>query len=250
MKKEENIYKKKVDYIYTRTEEIITWDNLTEENLTIFIEGIRKPRNVIEPRDGIQIRGLRKEPLVRQLIDALLICGYEQPEHEVQLIQEMEIHKLTRSNNVIVQKDGITISGAKREANIRQPINQLFIAALTNREEESQRREEEYRKIHQEILKTVQIEEFQKKTRLQTQAISELNILGFEMPDNVIVPRDSVQIRGFEKERLIRQPINELNIIGFEKDENTVQRIEELEIIDTEKVIVKNSIVLCVEEIM
>jgi hypothetical protein len=159
LKKEENIVKKKVDYSYTRTEEIITWDNLIEENLSIFIQGIRKPKNVIEARDGIQIRSIEKEPFVRQLIDALLICGFDENEKEVKLIKEIEMYKLHKNNNIIVQKDSITISGVKSEPYTRQPINSLFIAGLYNKE----KKDEEYRKIHEEVLKSIKTKEIQKK---------------------------------------------------------------------------------------
>ena len=64
----------------------------------------RKEENEIEGRDSIEITAIEKEPLARQLIDALYVEGLEKQENECQFIQELEISKTPKPDNIFEQE--------------------------------------------------------------------------------------------------------------------------------------------------
>ena len=80
----------KINLLYIQGEKR-PWENLTEEYQTFTLTRQEKPENQIEPRDSIEITSLEKEPLSRQLINALFIAGFERPENEIQRSEEMDI---------------------------------------------------------------------------------------------------------------------------------------------------------------
>ena len=84
------------------------WENLSEDRERIHLEKTKRPENDMEQRDSIEIVALEKDPLVRQLIDALYVAGIVKPENDVQRTGEMEIAKTPKPENVLEQRDSQT----------------------------------------------------------------------------------------------------------------------------------------------
>jgi len=168
----------RINYIFVQGEKR-PWENLEEVRERIQLEKTERPDNDIEQRDSIEIVSLEKDPLVRQLIDALYVSGISKPENDVQRTGEMVIEKTPKPDNVLEQRDSVEIVGAEKDALQLQPINQLFIAGVTKPENYVQRTGE------MEIEKTPK-------------------------PENVLEQRDSVEIIGAEKDSLQLQSTSQL----------------------------------------
>ena len=229
------------------------WKNLSEDTITVSFEKTPKPENEIEARDSIEIMAIEKEPLVRQLIDALFVEGFEKAENVCELVQEVEIEKASKPENVTEQRDSIEITALEKEELIHQPINQLFIAAVIKAEFEAQRTQEmeivktpkpeneidanvsieiigfEKEPLSEQLINKLTIEESRPEN--EEQRAEELELLKTQKPENSIDERDSIVIEGLEKEELSRQLINQLIIEGCEKPENEEQRTEEVELL-------------------
>jgi len=256
LEKEDNIIQN-INYIYVGGKKR-PWEDLSEDKITFTFEKIEKPENEIETRDSIEIMAFEKEPLVRQLIDALYVAGFEKAENECQLVQEMEITKISKPDNVLEQKDSLEIRGLEKDELAIQEINQLFIAGSIKPENKYQRTQEmeiyKTPKPENEIEANLSIEiiGLQKeplsrqlinqliiegliKPENEEQRIEELEILKMSRPENSIEEKDSINIKGLEKEPLSRQLINMLFIAGSDKPENEEQRTEELELLKKPK---------------
>ena len=128
----------RINYIFVQGEKR-PWENLEEGRESINIEKTARPDNDIEQRDSIEIISLEKDPLVRQLIDALYVAGIVKPENDVQRSGEMVIEKTPKPDNIVEQRDSVEIVGAEKDELQLQPINQLFIAGVTKPENYVQR---------------------------------------------------------------------------------------------------------------
>ena len=244
------------------------WNDIVRECPinSLFIKDIKdeeeKPENEMEARDSVEIHGLEKEPLIRQLIDALIVFGFEKNENEYEKVQEIEILRTERPENIISQRDSIEIIGIDKVPLQKQGINQLII--LDSTPENIYQRTQEL-----EILRTttsritsgenemvakdsIEIHGLEKE-ELTPQLINSLLIVGFNLEENevettneieirrtqreenIIELKDSVEIIGLEKAPLQKQGINQLIIYAVHKDENQIENTQEIEILRTER---------------
>ena len=239
------------------------WNDIVKECPinTIFINDIKdeeeKFENEIEARDSVEIQGLEKEPLIRQLIDALLVVGFEKNENEYEKVQELEILRSERPENIISQEDSIEIIGLEKSPLQRQRINQLIISETTpeniyqrTQELEILRTKSIIKKDENEMVANDSIEiHGLEKEGLTTQLIDSLFIVGFiheenkvettneieirraQKEENIIELRDSVEIIGLEKVPLQKQGINQFIVYAFDKDENQIENTQEIQIL-------------------
>ena len=61
----------------------------------------QKPENVVEERDSLVILSAPKEPLKPEYIDEIIFNGEIRPENEIQIIDQMEVLKTEKPENII-----------------------------------------------------------------------------------------------------------------------------------------------------
>ena len=242
------------------------WNDIVKECPinSLFIKDIKdeeeKPENEMEARDSVEICGLEKEPLIRQLIDALIVFGFEKNDNEYERVQEIEILRTKRPAHIISQRDSVEIIGLEKVPLEKQGINQLTI--LEQIPENIYQRTQELEILRStrtsfagnEIVAkdSVEIHGLEKE-EFTPQLINSLLIMGYNLEDNEIEKtneieirrtlsediimelRDSVEIIGLEKAPLQQQGINQLTILAVEKDENQIEKTQEIEILRTQR---------------
>ena len=176
------------------------------DKLTIF--RAPRPQNIIEPKDNLEILPIEREPLKKQLVDELYIEGLllMKPENKIQNIDKLTILRAARPQNIIEPKDNIQIISLKKESEPlkKQLVDDLYIEGL-----------------------------FLMKPENKIQNIDKLSIFRAPRPQNVIEPKDNLEILRKEKEPLIKQLVDDLYIeklINI-KPENKVQNIDKIEIL-------------------
>ena len=178
------------------------------DKLSIF--RIPKPDNIIEGGDNLEILPKEKEPLQRQIIDALIIEGLTQmkPKNIIQETEKLSIFKMPRDKNMIELRDNIEISPIEREPLQKQLVDDLYIEKLVN---------------------------IKPQNEIQNTEI--LSIFKTPKPDNIIEAKDNIEISPMEKEPLKKQLVDDLYIEPFKlnKPENKIQNIDKLSIFETPK---------------
>ena len=171
---------------------------------------LKKLNNIVSPRDSIELLGLERSPLKKQLVDDLYIEGFllMKPENKIQNVDKLSIFRTPKPQNVIEPKDNLEILPIEREPLKKQLVDELYIEGL-----------------------------FLMKPENKIQNIDKLTILRRARPQNIIEPKDNIQIISLKKEGepLKKQLVDDLYIEGLflMKPENKIQNIDKLSIFRT-----------------
>ena len=207
-KKKEPLKKQLVDNLYIERLASIKPDNKIQNLDKLSIFRTPKPINIIEGGDNIEILSQEKEPLKKQLIDALFIEGLNQmkPNNIIQETDKLSIFKTPKLNNIIETKDNIELLPMEREPLRKQLVDDLYIENSRNIKSENR------------IQNTVTI-----------------SIFKAPRPDNIIEAKESLEISPKEKEPLQKQLVDDLYIEKTMniKPENKIQNIDKLPIFET-----------------
>ena len=207
----EPLKKQLVDNLYIEGLFLMKPENKIQniDKLTI-LSSPKKLNNIVSPNDSIELLGLEKTPLKKQLVDDLYIEGafLMKPENKIQNIDKLSIFRTPKPQNVIEPKDNLEILPIEREPLKKQLVDDLYIEKLINIKPEN-----------------------------KIQNIDKLTILRTARPQNIIEPKDNLQIISLKKEKdpLKKQLVDDLCIEGWMlmKPENKIQNIDKLSIFRT-----------------
>ena len=139
---------------------------------------------------AIELLSLKKDPNNVEYIDEILIQGFDRPENEIQLIEQMEILKEIKPENIIDYTEEFLINKIEKEPYEIQEneiIELLGIPFTWNNLE-----------ITQEDLALFPLP----KAENELCQLDAFTILKQDKPENAIEERDSLLIPGLEKEEI------------------------------------------------
>ena len=198
------------DNLYIEKLSLIKPENKIQniDKITIFKAPI--PENIIEVKENLEILPIEKEPLKKQLIDALYIEGLllNKPENEIQNTNKLSIFRTPKPNNVIEAKDYLTILPKEKEPMQKQLVDDLYIESI--------------KKI---------------KPDNKIQNTDKLTIFKSQKPKNIIEIKDNIELISLEREPLEKQLVDYLYIekLSLIKPENKIQNVDKLTIFKIQK---------------
>jgi len=248
-----------------RFDPTFTMDKKPDDNETkIKLYTFGPEKTIIEGKDSIEILPIEKGPLKKQLVDNLFIerIFYEKPENTIQNIDKIAIFRISRPNNIPEQMQNIEILPIPKESLKGQIVDSLFIEGLIPIKIENSIQNVDKLTIFkspkpQNIIETRDMMEIQplEKEPFQKQLVDDLyierllsqkqentiqNTNNFcifrkQRTQNVIEPKDNIELLPKEREPLKGQLVDSLNIEGLAliKPENKIQNIDKLTIFKT-----------------
>ena len=193
--------KQLVDDLYIEKQNLVKPENKIQKVDKLSILKTPRPQNIVEATENLEILPISKEPLKKQLIDALQIEGLSliKPENKIQNTDKLTIFKTEKPENIIEENDFLVIMPSEKEPLQKQLVDDLYI----------------------ESIKTI-------KPINQIQNIDQLFIIKTPKPDNIIEINDSIQILPKEKAPLQRQTIDSLFIekLIITKPLNKIQNVD------------------------
>ena len=202
--------KQLVDDLFIEGFMLMKPDNKIQNINKINIFKASKPKNIIEMRENLEILPIEKEPLKKQLIDALYIEGLNltKPNNKIQNIDKIILTDNQKPKNMIELIDNIQIDSIEKEPLIFQVVDNLYIERL--------------------LLK---------KPENKIQNTDKITIIKEQKPQNIIEVKENLEILPIEKEPLKKQLIDALLIEGLllNKPQNKIQNTDQLSIFKTSK---------------
>ena len=209
-KEKDNLKKQLVDDLYIERYVLLKPENKIQNIDKLSIFRTPKPDNIIEAKENLEILPLEKEPLKKQIIDALFIDGLNQikSENKIQNTDKLSIFRSPKPQNKIEAKDNIMILPKEKEPLQKQLVDDLYI--------------EQFSKI---------------KPENKIQNTDKLSIFRTPRPQNMIEAKDNLMILPKEKEPLQKQLVDDLYIeqLSKIKPENKIQNTDKLSIFRTPK---------------
>ena len=197
--------KQLVDYLYIERLIPLKPENKIQNTDQLSIFRTPKPKNIIEPKDTLEILPKEKEPLKKQIIDSLQIEGLStiKVEIKIQNTDQLTIFRTQRPENIIEIKDFLEILPTEKEPLKKQLVDDLYI----------------------ERVKTI-------KPENEIQNTDHLSIFKLQKPLNTIETRDNIELLSIEKLPLKKQLVDDLYIekMVIIKPENKIQNIDKISI--------------------
>ena len=221
--------------------------------------------NTIEERDSLTILRKEKAPMQQEYIDELFIKGNDQPENEIQLIDQMEILRQPQEEvkvqipkiNRISKNDKFTIRGKPKSPLSVEYLDYLSIVvdqSIINQRRQYKISERDELKIPAEIKEPSQVEYIdelfisgEEKPKNEIQLIDQMEILKEEKPESQeklhkpkgipspqilqVEERDSILIKPNNKLPLQMEYIDEMKIESELKPQNEIQIVDQMVIL-------------------
>ena len=225
--------------------------------------------NTIEERDSLTILRKEKAPIQQEYIDELFIEGNDQPENEIQLIDQMEILRQTQEEvkvqipkiNRISKNDKFTIRGKPKSPLSVEYLDYLSIVvdqSIINKRRQYKMSERDELKIPAEIKEPSQVEYIdelfisgEEKPKNEIQLIDQMEILKEEKPESQeklhkpkgipspqilqVEERDSILIKPNNKLPLQMEYIDEMKIESELKPQNEIQIVDQMIILKSDE---------------
>ena len=260
-----------VDDLYIERLLLIKHENKVQNIDKLSIFRTPKPVNVVEPKDNLEILRKEKEPLKKQLVDDLYIEKLIniKPENKMQVLDKIEILRIPKNNNVIVESrdnieilpkpkkplklqliDSLSIEGAERPNNEIQSIDKIniFKTPKTNLNMIEERDNihlypKEKEPLTKQLVDDLMIERYIIKSENKIQNIDKIIILKTPKPENTIEEKDNIFISPKIKEPMKNQNVDSLIIEGIIRPVNKIQEVDKIEILRAPK-----SFIISIEE--
>ena len=211
-----------------KKEKIKLNEELSKANKVIKMKTQKKfEKCEVQERDALQIFSLIKEPNQVEYIDEILIEGFDMPEIQAQLIEQMEINREERKENEIQKNEEFII--LKKE---KEPLEIEYLDYLVVLVDHRWRFYNKMKKCIFQNIDTIKLETLIKPEN-EINYIDSIKLLSHEKPENNVEERDRIIIPGLEKEPLqigyvaaIQINLIKNNELNSLRDENAVLKFQ------------------------